>query len=236
MIRIAYKDNKSGYKISICIIEYKNLNDEKVRSFLGNYELEYLVKFKYEKIKRQFIWGRVAAKYAIENIDNNIIFNKINIIKGNLNEPVIKGLKNNDLRVSLSHSNGVTIAVAYQTEISCGIDMEYISETSKKWANKIVKNEEVKLLSEIIEDQSLIGIYLWTIKEAMAKNIVKGLSLPLSSYEINKFYKCNDVYCGCYSNFKNYSCLCKKYKEYIITISIPANYKIMLLNKEKIVI
>lgn len=236
MMRIVYKDSKSGCKISICIIEYKNLNAEKVIAFLGNYELEYLIKLKYEKIKKQFIWGRVVAKYAIEGIDNNIVFNEINILKGSINEPVIKELKYKDLGVSISHSKDVIIAVAYQTESSCGIDIEYISESSKKCANKLVKDEEVKLLGEIIEDQSLIGICLWTIKEAMAKSVLKGLSLPLSSYQINKFYKYNDVYYGYYCNFKNYCCLCKKYKDYFIAIAIPADYEMMLFNKEKIVI
>ncbi len=201
-------------------------------SFLGEYELEHLIKIKYEKIKRQFIWGRVAAKYALESIDSNIIFNDINIIKGSFNEPIIREIKNETLKVSILHSKNVAIAVAYPKEISCGIDIEYISEKSKKLTNKLITNEEMKLLSSIVEYKTLMGIYLWTIKEAISKSVIKGLSLPISTYAINKFYKCNNVYYGNYRNFKDYRYICKKYKKYIISIS--SNCKMTFFNQEKI--
>lgn len=223
MKRFVYKDSHSDNIISICIINYCDLNIDTSKLLLGKSELEYFMKIKYRKVKKQFLFGRLAAKYALQNIENNLNFNDINIVKGRFNEPIIKEVHQTNLKVSISHSNNLAVALAFSNKLSCGIDVEFISESSKKITNRIMKNKEKEMLNVKIEDKTLIGIYLWTIKEALAKSIIKGLTLPLSAYTINSFYKYHDLHYGDYTNYKNYRFICCKYLDFIIAVSFSSN-------------
>lgn len=232
MIRYIYEDKKSKIKLAVCMINYKELNDNYVMEHLGEKEKEYYTNIKYSKVKRQFIWGRIVAKYALNGIENNLVYKNVNILKGGYNEPVIQEIGYKDLKVNISHSNNMVVAVAFKNGYSCGVDIEYISTNSKRISNSILIESERNSFTDIIEDSSLLGLYLWTAKEALSKTIKQGLYLPIEIYDIDELQKHCLGHCGKYKCFREYIFLSKRYSNYIYTLSYPANIKLNYCTEE----
>lgn len=140
-----------------------------------------------DKIKKFRRWqdaqlcllGRLIVETGIEKVTGrrevwkDIIYNKYG-------KPY---LSDNSLYFNISHSDNIVVCVLHESEI--GIDIERQSNKIEltDFKQQMTDDEWMKIISS--PNRFLAFYKYWTEKEAVIKNIGKGLSIPLKSFVIN---------------------------------------------------
>ena len=147
-------------------------------------------KLRFEKRRTDWLHGRIAAKEAVrmlvrERLGRDIGMLDIEISKDDDRRPVVQisgGIEN--VLVSLSHTNGVAVALAsFLTDGKPGVDAEEITTREPDFAARFLKAEELNYLENCapnIRDAELTR--LWSAKESVYKAL--GGSLELTSFTI----------------------------------------------------
>ncbi|MDA9817658.1 4'-phosphopantetheinyl transferase superfamily protein [Flavobacteriaceae bacterium] len=156
-----------------------------------------------ESRKRSFLLGRLSAKKAImaltkiENIQN------IQISWGTKRQPIVTCQNYPNVEISISHSQDITMAIAFDKNCPMSIDIEKF--TSAK--NQSVKSQLTKHELCNFDKSTIDSLLLWTMKEALSKLLKTGLGVDFRFYEISQIFKKSNHIEGYFSNFPQYKVL-----------------------------
>ncbi len=115
---------------------------------------------------------------------------KILIEKNEHGKPFIQGQEN--FKYNISHS-GDMVMLAYSTQ-ELGADIEKLRDKDIRVAKRcFCKSEYDYVIGSPQDDDKAVAerfFRVWTMKEAYLKYSGKGISVPLSSFEVDAIYKC----------------------------------------------
>jgi len=162
--------------------------------FLQIQEMETFLNFRWEKRRREWLAGRVAAKHAAcsvlygDGLCPPNAWHDYYVITVEGGRPYLA--PGQDLPdISISHSGSVAVAMAC-SNARCGIDIQEMSEKIIRVREKFAREKEIALYRQNAGSLNLEDIEFWTLlwsaKEALRKGvhvqpIVGFLELQLSS-------------------------------------------------------
>jgi len=125
------------------------------------------------------------------------------------------------LQISITHSETLGFAVAFEGLYPLGIDIEKINLQKFQSIESLMTSEEKGLTKDFIHTKELNAIILWTAKEALCKAVGGGLSVFSEITQVigifsNQSY--TEILFKHLSGYRAYSFL---FEDYIITIAFP---------------
>jgi 4'-phosphopantetheinyl transferase len=155
-------------------------------SFLSDDEIIRANKFRNQIDKNRFICAKGILRYLIY-IQTKINPSSIKFSYGKYKKPALEeGQNQNLLKFNISHCKGV-FCIGMVNDLDIGIDIELIRPIPDflGLVKKYFSETEFRQIEKLSGESSLEAFYkLWTSKEAIMKLVGKGLSLPLSNFEI----------------------------------------------------
>lgn len=151
-------------------------------SFLSTEEKEKAQKFLNINDSYRFVCAHAHIRYLLSKIID-IPVNKIEIITDSYHKPYIKDYP--FIQFNISHSGSFVLLGISKEKI--GVDIEFINANVDyiDISNNFFSESERFVINKSLGSLSLFYKY-WTCKEAILKAEGFGLSIPLSSIEINK--------------------------------------------------
>jgi 4'-phosphopantetheinyl transferase len=149
--------------------------------FLSEGEKEQAAGFQFAAKKQGFLLGRLAAKRALGALLDEPDLRRIEIRSGIYGQPLVRHPRAGSAEVTVSHSHGLAVALAYPAEYPMGIDLETVSAVS---AETIIGELEASppeltwLATGGVDDATACCV-LWTAREALGKALRIGLNSPL---------------------------------------------------------
>jgi 4'-phosphopantetheinyl transferase len=190
-------------------------------AILHRSEITYYQMITSEKRRCDFLLGRLSAKLALQTPLSNDKHNTIWIQNGVFHHPVIKH-NITDYRISISHSNHIGVSLAFEEQHPMAVDIELKDENTIDTIKTYLTANELTLLNANFSSPCRMVVNLWSAKEALAKIIKTGLTVPIEWYEISTV-DCGSK--GIYFQFKNfiqYKVWSFDLQQYIVSIALPA--------------
>ena len=153
-----------------------------------------------ENRKRSFLLGRLAAKKSIMALTKIKNIKEIQISWGVNNQPIVTCQNYPNLQISISHSQNITMAIAFDKNYPMAIDIEKF--TSAK--NHSVKSQLTRYELSNFDKYPNSALILWTMKEAISKLLKTRLGADFRFYEISQIIKKSDHIEGYFKAFPQY--------------------------------
>jgi acyl transferase domain-containing protein/phosphopantetheinyl transferase len=138
-----------------------------------------------QKPRTEWLLARVAAKDAIRLIlkkryDMELCLPDIEIGSDSYGKPIVQGAWVTDMNcvpsVSLSHKQGIGMALASENGFGCGIDLEFLRHCPKEIGKMVFDEEEYRFFTSITAlDDIEWPLRIWCAKEAVGKALGRGL-------------------------------------------------------------
>lgn len=177
--------------------------------------------YKFERRRHSYLLGRLAAKYAIQNLTDQDL-NSIKISEGIFQFPVIEHLNNvQAVQLSISHCEHIGLVLAYPEAHPVGIDIEQVNEKSRDALGTIVKPGEENLLSGLpISDIEGLSV-IWTAKEALSKIFRTGMMMDFHTLELSSIRYEDGLLHSEFKNAAQYKAYSFIENEYAVSIVLP---------------
>ena len=193
-------------------------------AFLSESEKEQLGKFQFAAKKQGFILGRLAAKRALGALLPEPDLRRIEIRSGVHGQPLVQHPLAGSAEVTVSHSHGLAVALAFSAEYPMGIDLETVSAVS---AGTIIGEleasapEQAWLATAGVDDATACCV-LWTAREALGKALKTGLNSPLRVLSLTDIRAVGEgTWVGRYLNFPQCQCLSQAYGDRVLSLAMP---------------
>lgn len=211
-----------SFKAGLCLCEYSIFaNFEDVVAFLHPQERKYYEKLKFEKRIKSYLIGRLTAKKAIAAYIGEKDLTKILIQPGIFTQPIVTYNEQQNIQVSISHSDDFGAAVAFPEAHPMGIDIEKIHREQNEAIEREVTESEIKLIKGLPFSYETMLTLLWTAKEALSKVLKTGLMTPFKIYEVEKIENHQDYLLSFYKNFAQYKTVSFLIGNHVCSIVYP---------------
>ncbi|MCF6312015.1 MAG: 4'-phosphopantetheinyl transferase superfamily protein [Verrucomicrobiales bacterium] len=173
--------------------------------------------------KRQFSYlcGRIAAKNALRRLLPAVDSKSIDIEQGVFTQPVVSSATAHGLQVSISHTEGISGAIAFPEKHPMGLDLETICSGEDHTIRSQLTEKEIKQHRELPYAGAVGYTLMWTIKESLSKVLKCGLTTPLSVLEIDTINCDGPVLISTFSNFAQYKGLSVILDDVVLSIVLP---------------
>lgn len=193
--------------------------------FLSELEKGQAAGFQFAAKKQGFLLGRAAAKRALGALLGEPDLRQIEIHAGIYGQPLIRHPRAGSARVSVSHSHGLAVALAFPAEYPIGIDLETVSAVS---AQTIIGEleaspPELTWLATGGADAATACCVLWTAREALGKALRHGLNSPLGVLALSEIRSGGEgTWTGRYLNFPRCRFLSRARGGRVLSLAIPS--------------
>ncbi|CAN7272719.1 4'-phosphopantetheinyl transferase family protein [Rossellomorea sp. LjRoot5] len=212
------------------IISFGYLQNESELSLecLDPRETEDLNKIYRVKRRRDYLIGRYLAKVSIAKYLKNIELNQIIVYRGLANQPILSlPSHHTHNQVSIAHSNGYGVTVAYKEDILLGVDVELIDHSKSHFFGEYLEG----LNHNLPFSNNIVGLLIFTAKEALVKSIKLGLIFPIHLLRVKDIIMIDNSYFVIkFENFDKFKVICIKI--YDVIISIAYQESLGLLEKD----
>ena len=145
--------------------------------WLAREEIDRFHRFKVEHARVDFLAGRIAAKSALIRLVPQSRPADWELVLGVWRQPCVRG-PFGGLKVTLAHSAGVAVAVAFDDRWTCGIDLEESTRDAAEVVESQVTGAEADWARAAGADMTTRWMLLWTAREAIGKSFGTGLLFP----------------------------------------------------------
>ncbi len=201
-----------------------------VEALLSEAELARFAKLSFPLKQQGFLLGRLAAKRALSALLAEPDLCRIEIRSGVFGQPLVYHPRSVGVEVSLSHSHGLAVALAYPGEFPLGMDVETVSADSADAVLaelQISDAEKAWLAAQALAPTVACGV-LWTAREALGKSMKIGLNCPLGTLALDRIEPAGAAaWIGQYANFPQSRCLSQQSGGRILSIAIPRTVEVM---------
>lgn len=159
------------------VFDQEEILEQQLAATLIGEEIVVFNGFRVSHAKADFLAGRLAAKSALQILLPDTAILDWQMIRGAWHQPCIRGPINNHL-VTIAHSAGVGVAVAFDDRWHCGIDIESLSRCDEETIATQVSPEEARWAKGEGSNNQSRWMMLWTAREALGKALRTGLLLP----------------------------------------------------------
>ena len=192
--------------------------------FLSEDEKLQCAGFKFAAKQESFLLGRLAAKRALGALLAETDLRNIEIRAGIHGQPLVEHPRAGAAEVSVSHSHGLAVALAYPAGYPMGIDLETVSAGS---AGTILGELQASpaeltwLVSSGVDDATACFV-LWTAREALGKALKIGVNSPLGVLALAEIQNTGDrKWAGRYLNFPRCRCLAQAQGDRVLSLALP---------------
>jgi len=193
-------------------------------SFLGASELALFGALRFAAKRQGFLLGRLAAKRALGALLAEPDWCRIEICSGAFGQPLVRHPRAGGFEVSVSHSLGFAVALAYPDGLPMGVDLESVAAAA---AGTILGElqtspaEEAWLAAGSVGEPTACGV-LWTAREALGKSMKIGLNCPLGVLALGQIEVGGAAaWAGRYANFPQSRCLSQEIEGRVLSIAMP---------------
>lgn len=193
-------------------------------NFLSASEKEQLAGYRFAAKREGFLLGRLAAKRALGALLSEPELHRIEIRSGVHGQPLVHHPRAGSAEVTVSHSHGLAVALAFPGEHPMGIDLETVSAVS---AGTIIAELEASApeqawLAEARVDDATACCVLWTAREALGKALKVGLNSPLGVLSLTDIRAVAEgTWVGRYLNFPQCKCLSQAQGDRVLSLAMP---------------
>lgn len=162
------------------------------------------------------------------NLIKDVLINQYNIKnpsieKGVFNFPIISGLKDKNISISISSTNSLWSCIIYDSRCPMGIDIE---EVSKRKCDNIKKFLNLKKPSELIIDDYKFYTMLWCSIESLSKTLKIGLCNNTKIFKPSQTTVQEGFLVIKYELFPQYSSISLDIGNYVLSLTHPDNCSI----------
>jgi phosphopantetheinyl transferase len=227
---LKFQGLEDNFKANISFSYFSQINyyQEAVK-YLHPQERKYYETLKFEKRIKSYLLGRYVAKLAVGAFTGEEKLESILIQQGILNQPIVTCPSQQNIQVSITHSDDFGAAVAFSEAYPIGIDLERISLNKTDILENQITETEKELIGQLVKTklysyEALLTLF-WTAKEALSKVLKTGLLTPFTIYEIDKL----EIKSGCivsyFKNFAQYHNISFQLDHYMCAITCPKKTK-----------
>lgn len=221
---VLLKRENANFKAGFCAINKDLFELIKEIAILHPEELAYYETLKFDRRKKSYLLGRIAAKQAVLELPyNDNAIDSFSIQFGVFQFPVVKYLQNQNIQVSITHCDNLGIALAFPEEHPLAIDIEKIDDRNIKTMKSLIGDQEYDLISSCSLEMSIGSVLTWTIKEALSKLLKTGFTVDFKILEINSLEKTGSIYTATFKSFYQYKAVLCKIGNYMCSIVLPKN-------------
>lgn len=199
-------------------------------NFLHPQEIEYLQNLKFERRQFSFLLGRYCSKKTVACFNKLEDLTHFQVKKGSFQQPFLSGNGVTETQISLSHTDTISTSIVFPSSLIMGIDMEYLQPKYETILQNQLQDQELKLIkSQFTLKDPIFGLtFMWTVKEALAKALKTGLTIPLNLLAIDNIESQGQYWLSTFENFSQYHALSFHVLDFIFTIVFPKQYRISL--------
>lgn len=166
----------------------------------------------------EFLAGRFCGKQVLDQ-HGTIVWPSICIINGVFGQPVLT--KNtNSMGISLAHSTQAAAAVSFPETHPMAVDIDDRERSVPDTLADQWTTTEKTFFKDA--DPLTVALTLWTAKEALAKVLRVGLTVPLPMLEINRFRDYVGWSVLHFTHFIQYRAICFSLPKQTLTLIVPA--------------
>lgn len=202
--------------------------EESVWELLHPEEKRHYHQLKYDRQKRAYLLGRVAAKRAIRALAPRVASSDIFIDAGVFGFPVVRSRSLENVQVSISHTDEVGLALAYPEAHPLGIDTERIDAERSASVESVLDEQEHLLLRGLPLPHPVGLTLLWTAKESLTKVLRTGLTLDLKLAAVKSLVRTDHVWVSHFGNFGQYKSLSLITSDRVCSVVLPEKTSIDL--------
>jgi len=192
--------------------------------FLSQGEAQQAAGFQFAAKKEGFLLGRLAAKRALGALLEEPDLRRIEIRAGIYGQPLVRHPRAGGAEVTVSHSHGLAVALAFPAGYPMGIDLETSAAVS---ASTILGEVEASppelawLVSSGVDEATACCV-LWTAREALGKALKLGLNSPLGVLALAEIGSDGPgAWLGRYQNFPRCKCLAREAGGRVLSLALP---------------
>lgn len=194
------------------------------QEFLSESEKIQAADLQFAAKKQGFLLGRLAAKRALGALLEEPDPRQIEIRAGIHGQPLVQHPRAGAVEVSVSHSHGLAVALAYPAGYPMGIDLETVAAVSAG----VVLGEleaspaELTWLASGGVDAATACCVLWSAREALGKSFRLGLNSPLGILALSEIRPEGEgTWAGRYLNFPRCQCLSQANNGRVLSLALP---------------
>lgn len=197
--------------------------------FLSDDEKGQLSGYQFAAKQESFLLGRLAAKRALGALLGEPDLRQIEIRAGVYGQPIVEHARAGSAQVSVSHSHGLAVALAFPAEYPMGIDLETIAAGS---AGTILGEmqaspAELTWLVSSGVDEAAACFVLWTAREALGKALKIGINSPLGILALADIRSTGEKnWAGRYLNFPQCRCLVQAQGDCVLSVALPKDVEL----------
>ncbi|MSQ49132.1 MAG: 4'-phosphopantetheinyl transferase superfamily protein [Betaproteobacteria bacterium] len=210
-------------------VYFAAVDAEPPQEFLSEREKAQLAGFQFAAKKQAFLLGRLAAKRALGALLLEPDLRQIEIRSGIYGQPLVHHPRAGSAQVSVSHSQGLAVALAFPAEVPMGIDLETVSAVAAETIISALEASapELAWLATAGVDQAIAYCVLWTAREALGKALKIGLNSPLGVLALSDIRAIGEIssdegsWAGRYLNFPQSQCLSQVQGDRVLSLAMP---------------
>lgn len=193
-------------------------------AFLSESELARYGALRFTLKQQGFLLGRLAAKRALGALLDEPDLRCIEIQSGAFGQPLVHHPRAGITEVTVSHSHGLAVALAYPGDSPMGVDLETVSAVSAGTVlgELQVSDAERAWLTAATVDQATACGVLWTAREALGKSMKVGLNCPLGILSLDHVEPTGAAaWVGRYVNFPQSRCVSQAIEGRVLSLAMP---------------
>ena len=179
--------------------------------------------------RESFLLGRLAAKRALGALLKEPDLRRIEIGSGIYGQPLVQHPRAGSVEVTVSHSHGLALALAFPAEYPMGIDLETVSAISAPaiLGELEASPAELAWLATGGVDEAAACAVLWTAREALGKTFRIGLNSPLGILSLGDIRADGEgAWTGRYLNFPQCQCLSQLGDGRVLSLALPRDVEL----------
>ncbi len=177
--------------------------------FLTPAELDIFLSAPHRARQHSLLMGRYAAKRAVRALWPDRSWQDCAIQSGPLGEPLCVGDDLPELTLSLSHCDTLALAAILPQDYRLGVDVECLRPDLVESLASHSPDREIALIPPELDwslGQKMLA--LWCLKEALAKALKKGFTLPFDQFDISDLTFDQDWLQARFTNLPGYQAQC----------------------------
>lgn len=218
---ILLKRKNRDFEAVFCIMKEDHSRLVQHVDLLHPEERAYYNSLKADVRKASYLLGRLTAKLAVSSLLQISDIASVFIDFGIFQFPVVKNIGNNNIQVSISHRDEISVALAFPEEHPLGIDIEKISPDKIADIKDFITRKEHDLVAKSGLPVHIGYTLLWTMKESMSKILKTGLTITFNLLEVDTLTKTGSTYTGTFVNFTQYKAIASHGAIYVCSVTIP---------------
>ena len=208
-------------------------------TLLSSAETARLDAMQFAQKRRGFLLGRLAAKTALGAMLAETDWRNIDIRPGVFGQPLVGHPRALGVDVTVSHSHGTAVALAYPADWPLGIDLETVADDAAAAVLAELDpspDETAWLASGALGKSAACGV-LWAAREALGKAMKTGVNCPLGILSLCAIQAADPpsgastgtvAWCGAYTNFPQSGWHAQVCGGRVLLLAVPGEIEIAL--------